>query len=182
MGKDIVSEILKKLKSRDTQKINEGLRLLENLGRQATEERFGEIKGRSARKNTAKMVDELLKLMNDPDWHIRYAGVRGMRVIGFNHVLQPRIEEITEQVLDRLLKDEDGRVRSAAAHALGWIRMHLPEAMYAELYIELQELYDVETDRKKKRSIDQALDALWSPYLESLLFEMGFVPVTGVAS
>jgi len=182
MDGDVVTEILKKLKSGNTATINTGLKLLDGLNHRSIKEQFGKREGNAARRGLFKLIDKLLILMKDADWRTRYAAVRGVRIIGFNSDLGGRVEEIVERLLERLLRDSDGRVRNAAVHALNWIRTLFSEDLYVELYLLLQNLYDEETDKKKRRSIDQALNALWCPYLESLLLSKGFVPVGGVAS
>lgn len=182
MGDDTVAEIMKKLKSRDAESINAGLKLLESLNRQSIEEQFKKREGGAARRSILKLIDELLALMKDANWQTRYAAVRGVKTIGFNSDLGERVDEIAGHLLERLLKDSDGRVRNAAVHALNWLRIQFSEDMYIKMYLLLQKLYDEETNKKKKRSIDQALNALWCPYLESLLLSKGFVPVGGVAS
>ncbi len=181
MDRDIVRGILKKLRSRNTRGINEGLRLAWELWRRSLDEKFGVTHGDSATGGIAQLIDELLVLVRDPNWRVRYAAIRGLSNVSLSEEAMIRVLIITQRLLESL-RDRDGRVRRASVHALDRIRDNFPDDFYIQTYLFLQDLYDTEADAKKRRSIEQALDALYTPYLEDLMIAMGFAPMDEVAS
>ncbi len=180
MDPDIVMKILKKLKSRNTRGINEGVKLSGSLWRRYIDEKFGIEKGDSATKHLARLVDELLALARDPDWRIKYAAIRGLSRISPSEEAATRIVPITQRLVESIRHD-NGMVRRASVFALDCARDNFPDELYIQTYLVLQNLYDTEADFKKRRSLEQALDALYSPYLEDLLVSMGVKPMDEVA-
>lgn len=169
MSRDMMKEILEKLKTRDKRGVNDGLALIQTLRHRYLDEKFGRMKGNTATKQIAQLIDELMILAKDPNGHIRYAAIRGLGAVAFSDQVAPRIFEIARCLLESLF-DEDGRVRRASVHALDHARIYFPAD------------FDTETASEKKSSIDQALNAIYCLHLEFLLESRGFAPTRGVAS
>ncbi|MEE8168758.1 MAG: hypothetical protein V3T58_07815 [Candidatus Hydrothermarchaeales archaeon] len=173
--------ILKKLKSRNTEGVNQGIELVHETWQGYIAEKWGQKESGSATRLLQRLLDELLILARDPDWRMRYAALRALRVITLSDAAVLKTGEIAHLLLESL-RDNNGRVRYASVHTLNTLRMNFPGDFYVEYYLTLQELYDLEADAKKRRTLDQALDRLYSPYLEDLFYAMGYRPMKEIGS
>jgi len=173
-------DILTKLASKEREEINEGLKEIGDLWRQHIDEKWGRMEGRKATESLEELLDELIKLSGSPDWLTRYAAMRGIRWAGYTDAGAERILELTRLCFNAL-KDDDGRVRRMTVHTLEVIRGDFPDDLYVEVFLTLQDMYDLEENPKKRDSIDQALCMLYCPHLESLMLARGYTPVEKVA-
>lgn len=178
MEREKAEGILRKLKTGETKKINEGVKEIEGLWERHIDEKWERIKGTRATDTLRFLRDELIKMCNHDDWKMRYAGLRGLRRLAISDVFDERIEDMIKLFLESIM-DDDGRVRRATVHTFGWMRpmgKGFTADMYAELYLKLQNMYHSVEDEKKKKSIDQVLGKLWCPLLDTIMAARGYVP------
>ncbi|MBU2099784.1 hypothetical protein KKG83_02470 [Candidatus Micrarchaeota archaeon] len=174
-NKKIAEEVLDFLMSGETQKINEAVKTLNKMLHQHYDEKWSRISGQKATKTLEFLRDEFLKMGFSQKPETRYAGLRGLSTMQISDIFEEKINEMLELFLKTIV-DESGKVRCASANAFGSIRpLHgkFTESMYAELYMVLIGLFDGETDKKKKKSIENALNKLYCPHLEICLNKNG---------
>jgi HEAT repeat protein len=176
-----VKEILALLKRGDTRSINKAIDFIGRLKAEYYDEKWRRRDGSSSTEALGVLIDRLVSLTEDTRWYLRYASLRALKKAATScDPGMARMDSVLSAVL-RCLRDEHGRVRWAAVLVLDRLRMDFPDDLYVDLYLYLQDLYDFEEDDKKRKTLDQALDALYCLHLEMLLYAMGFRPMREIA-
>ena len=159
--------IIRDLRSKDTSRINDGIRKIASLSNIEGYEQIEKRRRESATPSINTLMKRLLRLCNDNNWQTRQAAIRGLGELAFLGLNMENISIIMIKLRGRLL-DDDGRVRWAAVQALGRFRLFLPDELYLDAYRKLQEMHGQQRG-KIRRSIGQALDGMDNPHLRLLL-------------
>ena len=186
MDKDLALTILDDLKSGERDRTKEARKLFYKLLHAHFDEIHGKKHGNEATGTMAFVRDECMILCDSTDAKLRFAGLKGLNGIAFSGVFDEKIPEL-QDIFMNALKDDNGHIRMIAANAIGYIRLpviggkkgRFTESMFVDLYLTLQGMFDLEKDRMKRRSIEQALANLCCPYLERLMLERGYSPAIG---
>ena len=167
MRRDYLEAIIRDLRSKDTSRINDGIRKIASLSNLEGYERIEKGRRESAAPSINSLMKRLLGLCSDDDWQTRRAAIRGLGELAF---LGLNMEDICMIILKLrgCLLDDDGRVRWAAVQALDRFRMFLPDEFYLDAYRRLREMYE-QQEGKIRRSIGQALERMDNPHLRLLL-------------
>lgn len=159
--------IIRDLRSKDTSRINDGIRKIASLSNIEGYEQIEKGKRESAAPSINILMKRLLRLCNDNNWQTRQAAIRGLGELAFLGLNMENINRIILKLRGRLL-DDDGRVRWATVQALGRFRLFLPDELYLDAYRKLQEMHEQQRG-KIRRSIGQALERMDNPHLRLLL-------------
>lgn len=171
MDKKIVEQILVALKSGRTPQARVAVKTLDKMLFMHYAESAGRKMGSETTQTLRCLRDEFLKLCEDDNSENCYAGLRGLRAIQISDIFEEKLDEMIDLFLGTIIS-ENGRVRFATANIFDGIRPNrgkFTEKMHADLFIALQVMCDDESDPKKKKSLEQALDNIWSPRLEEYL-------------
>ena len=162
-----MDDIIRDLRSKDTSRINDGIRKIASLSNIDGYEQIEKGMRESATPSINMLLKRLLRLCNDDDWQTRRAAIRGLGELAFLGLNMENVSMIIRKLRGRLL-DEDGRVRWAAVQALGRFSVFLPDELYLDAYRRLQEMHEQQRG-KIRRSIGQALERMDNPHLRLLL-------------
>lgn len=171
-------EILIALKTGRIPRAKEAVKTLHKMLNVHYNENAGRKKGSETTDTLRFLRDEFLKMCEDSNHEICYAGLRGLRAIQISDIFEEKLDEMIDLFLGTIIS-ENGRVRFATANIFDGVRpkgKKFTEKMYAYLFTAMQVMYEDETDPKKKKSIEQALDNLWSPRLEEYFKKYENVP------
>jgi len=105
-----LDDIIRDLRSKDTSRINDGIRKIASLSNNDGIERIEKGRKESATPSVNTLLKRLLRLCNDDDWQTRQAAIRGLGEHAFLGLNMENVSMITLKLRGRLL-DEDGRVR-----------------------------------------------------------------------
>ena len=162
-----MDDIIRDLRSKDTSRINDGIRKIASLSNTDGYMRIEKGRRESATPSINVLLKRLLRLCNDDDWQTRQAAIRGLGEHAFLGLNMENISMITLKLRGHL-RDDDERVRWAAVQALGRFRVFLSDELYLDTYRRLQEMHE-QQGGKMRRSIGQALDRMDNPHLRLLL-------------
>ncbi|ODS35817.1 MAG: hypothetical protein A7316_03300 [Candidatus Altiarchaeales archaeon WOR_SM1_86-2] len=175
-SKENVAEIIENLKSKNTKNINEGIKKIYALWEHYVDEKWNRREGNKATRALETLFGKLLILCGDKDWHIRYAALRGLKEMVISEVCRKQTDKTSSMLLKRI-GDDNGNVRWTAVKLLSLLKIDYPDDLYVEVYLTLQEMEDKEENSKKKKSINQILDAMLCRRLDRLMEERGYVLV-----
>ena len=174
--KENVVEIIENLKSKNTKDINEGIKKIYTLWEHYVDEKWNRREGNKATRALEILLDKLLVLCDDKDWHIRYAALRGLKEMAISDVCEKQTDKTSFMLLKRM-GDDNGNVRWTAVKLLSLLKINYPDDLYVEVYLTLQEMDEKEENSKKKKSINQILDAMLCSRLDRLMEERGYIRV-----
>lgn len=183
MNDKTAQEILDALKSGEANRTAEAMKTLDKLLFTHYDESNKRKQGNEATQTLEYLRDKFLELCDSEKNEPRYTGLRGLNAIAISRVFDEKIPEMLGIFL-RTILDDNGNIRFITANAIGYMRPseivekkgRFTEPMYVDLYLTLQGMHDAQKDRKKKKSILQALEKLYCPYLENLMKERGYTP------